>query len=76
MDEILAEPRVNVVKVVADMVERHDIRGLMGHTGKLACEYCTCEAPTVGSKVCWPYPQCLAKDEQARTHEGTKNIAR
>ena len=78
VEELGEEPRVVLTKIVADMPERHDLKGLVGHQGFHACEYCDLKGVTSDGRgnVYRPYPQCLPKRENLRTHDKMKEMAR
>lgn len=67
------DPRLRIVMVVADKVERHVLKGLVNVNGKYGCEVGTGRAKTVGG-TCWPYPQSL--NCPLRTHAEHENICR
>lgn len=52
-------PDMKVTSIVADMVERHYLRGMVGIGGKWACEICKAGAETKGG-ISWTYPQCAS----------------
>ncbi len=67
------DPEVRVTSIIADMVERKFLRGMVGIGGKYGCEMCKAEAETKGG-ISWTYPQCACGDE--RTEEESQYYAR
>ncbi len=57
VDEINQEDNFTVKRFVCDMVERHNIKGLAGHSGHNSCE--VCEAPGNGPNgaIDFDYPR-------------------
>ncbi len=67
------DPEVRVTSIIADMVERKFLRGMVGIGGKYGCEMCKAEAETKGG-ISWTYPQCACGEE--RTEEESQYYAR
>ncbi len=57
MDEVNSDPEVRLRKIIADMVERHFLRGMIGIAGKWSCEVCISEgvARIGGGGMQWPF---------------------
>ncbi len=74
MNAINGDPDIVVKKVIADMVERHSIKGLKGHNGHNSCEMC--EAPGNGpnGKIDFDYPRSARF--RTRTHQRWRTVAR
>ncbi len=73
VQQLAEDPTMRVTSIVADMVERHFLRGMVGIGGKWACEICKAGAETKGG-ISWTYPQCASGEE--RTEEDSVFYAR
>ncbi len=73
MEQLERDPEMRVTSIIADMVERHYLRGMVGIGGKFGCEICKSEAETKGG-ISWTYPQCTTGEE--RTEEDSVFYAR
>ncbi len=73
MEEINQDPDIKVTSVLADMPERHTLRGLIAISGRYSCEYCVGRART-GGGISWPYPEFYKCD--LRNHQDMEGIAR
>ena len=73
IEQISADPELRLRHVIADMPERHFLRGLVSHQGKKSCEICIAEA-VANPSVNWPYPECYGFRE--RTEEEMIHAAR
>lgn len=72
--ELNRDTDIFITNVVADMVERHKLRGLITINGRYSCEFCTCEGKTRVGGVDWPYQETHGKP--LRTHEEYEEISR
>ncbi len=46
-------------RIIADMVERHTLKGLVAIAGHFACEYCKAKGVYYERQgVRWPWPDC------------------
>lgn len=73
MEEINADPDLTLRLVIADMVERHYLRGQISIAGRYSCEYCVAKGDT-GKGMRWPYPKYHGAE--LRLHEELEDIAR
>ncbi len=73
MREINADPDIKLRAVVADMPERHFLRGLIAISGRFSCEICIAEG-TTGKSMSWPYPE--HHGHRLREHDEMEGIAR
>ncbi len=73
VQEVNADPEVSIKLVIADMPERHTLRGMMPIQGRFSCEFCVGRGDT-GSGIRWPFPKYYGK--RKRTHQDTEAFAR
>ncbi len=57
MEEINGDEEFIAKKVIADMVERHYLKGMKGHTGHNSCECCYAVGNGPFGKVDYDYPR-------------------
>ena len=62
VDEFAADPELTLTYIIADTPERHFLKGLVHHSGKSSCEYCTTVAAS--PPVNWPFRQCYGAPER------------
>ncbi len=73
VQEINDDPDIQVAHVVADMPERHTLRGLTTINGRWSCEFCKGKGDT-GGGISWPCPKYWKCP--LRTHDEMEGIAR
>ncbi len=73
IDEINMDNEVVLTKVIADMVERHFLRGMICIAGQWSCEYCISQGVTRVGGMHWPYERTAHFPE--RTHSQWSDIA-
>ena len=79
MDELNADPDIVLTLFLADMIERHHIKGMINIAGRYSCEYCVAEGVTRkgdqrGGGVKWPHDRTA--HATLRTHDKFEEIAR
>ena len=65
MDEVAADPDLTLRFLIADMPERHYLKGLVHHSGKKSCESCLATASS-GKGIHWPYDTCAGFPERTK----------
>ena len=73
VQEVNNDPDIVIKLVIADMPERHTLRGMMPIQGRYSCEFCVGRGDT-GSGIRWPYPKYYGK--RKRSHLETEAFAR
>ena len=73
VQELNQDPDITVTYIVADMPERHTLRGLTTINGGWSCEFCIGMGDT-GGGISWPYPKYW--DCPLREHDTMEGIAR
>ncbi len=71
--QISEDGDVRLFRIVADMLERHHLRGLVAHSGFYSCEYCLAEGRGISGGIDFYFPANYGVEE--RTHEQWHEIA-
>ena len=73
VEELPHVPELKITLILADMVERHYLRGMVTIAGKYGCEMCKACAETRGG-ISWTFPHCMGAG--LRTPEESEHFAR
>jgi hypothetical protein len=57
VQELNSDPDFHLRKLVADMIERHFVKGLIAISGQWSCEYCVGRGRTRQGGIHWPYAE-------------------
>ncbi len=71
--EFNQDPDLKLAYIVADMPERHTLRGLITINGRWSCEFCKGRGDT-GGGISWPWPKYWKCP--LRHHDEMEGIAR